>query len=300
MVVDDLDAADRVLRLAFAQIRGLDDPASAFGDTDLLRTRFRTAPDAAWVAELDGEVVGSVLATRWGTFGFFGPLSVEPALWNHGVGSQLLRPVLDAFDRWKLRQAGLFTFADSSGHLRLYQKHGFRRGSQTLVTAKPVDPGTRSAYEISSSDSQLDEIRRLTTQISPGLDLAREVVAIRAQGIGETIVVRGEGTLDSMAVCHRGAGSEAGRDTCYVKFAATRPGDRASERFERLLDACETFAVDSQLARLVAGVDTGRVDAHRRMLDRGFEIERVGVSMWLRPEAPHFDAPEDYIIADLR
>ena len=49
-------------------------------------------------------------------------------------------------------------------------------------------------------------------------------------------------TLEGMAVCHRGAGSEAGGDRCYVKFAAVLPGDGAGERFERLLDACEAFA----------------------------------------------------------
>ena len=36
---DDLDAADRVVRLAFGTFRGLPDPAEAFGDADRVRTR---------------------------------------------------------------------------------------------------------------------------------------------------------------------------------------------------------------------------------------------------------------------
>ena len=47
MRADDVDAADRVLRLAFGTIRGLPDPSAAFGDSDLVRTRFRAAPDCA-------------------------------------------------------------------------------------------------------------------------------------------------------------------------------------------------------------------------------------------------------------
>ena len=90
------------------------------------------------------------------------------------------------------------------------------------------------------------------------------------QGIGDTLVVPGDDELDGVAVCHCGAGSEAGSDTCYVKFAAVRPGAGAADRFERLLDACEAFAADSALERLVAGVNTGRLDAYRRLLSRGF------------------------------
>ena len=44
MRADDLEAADRVLRLAFGTIRGLPDPSAAFGDADYVHTRFRAAP----------------------------------------------------------------------------------------------------------------------------------------------------------------------------------------------------------------------------------------------------------------
>jgi hypothetical protein len=57
---------------------GLSDPSTMFGDAQYVRTRFRAAPDCAWVAELGGEVVGPVFAARWGTLGFFGPLTTHP------------------------------------------------------------------------------------------------------------------------------------------------------------------------------------------------------------------------------
>ena len=86
---------------------------------------------------------------------------------------------------------------------------------------------------------------------------------------------------------------------CYVKFAAVRPGEGAAS-FERLLDACEAFAAESGQGRLVAGVNTGRLDAYRRLLARDFRAERIGISMWLRPDGPQFDTPADYVIDDLR
>jgi len=302
----DLDAADRVLRLAFGTIRGLADPDAAFGDSDLVRTRFRAAPEHAWAAELDGDVVGSVFAARWGSFGVLGPLTVDPGRWDRGIGGRLLEPVLEAFESWGLRQAGLFTFADSPKHLGLYQKHGFWPGSLTVVASKEtVSPG-RGSYTLISSEPEsrrkrvLDEVRELTDRVFPGLDLGREIAAVIEQEIGDTLLLRRQGTLEGIAVCHRGAGSEAGSDACYVKFAAARPGEGAEARFEALLDACEAYAAESGLGRLVAGVDTGRLDAYRRLLARRFGIERVGLSMRLRPEAPDFDTPAHYVIDDRR
>jgi N-acetylglutamate synthase-like GNAT family acetyltransferase len=300
MVGDDVESVERVMRLAFGTTRGLADPSAAFGDRDLVRARFRAAPDCAWVAEVEGEVVGSVLATRWGSFAFLGPLTVHPDLWDQGIGTRLLEPVLEAFSRWDVRQAGLFTFADSPKHLGLYQKHGFWPGSLTVIAAKPVGAAAVSAPAQRGVDA-LDEVGALTDQVFPGLDVRREIVAADELGLGDTVLVRDEeGALAGMAVCHCGAGSEAGSDTCYVKFAAVRPGAGAGERFERLLDACESFAAESGLGRLVAGVDTGRLDAYRRLLARGYRAEQIGLCMWLRPEEPRFDTPAHHVIDDLR
>jgi N-acetylglutamate synthase-like GNAT family acetyltransferase len=302
MVDDDVESADRVMRLAFGTIRGLADPSAAFGDRDLVRSRFRAAPDRAWVAEVEGEVVGSVLATRWGSFAFLGPLTVHPELWDQGIGTRLLEPVLEAFSRWDVRQAGLFTFADSPKHLGLYQKHGFWPGSLTVIAAKRTGERAATAFALASSSGGdvLDEVAALTHDVFPGLDVRREMVAADELGLGDTVLVRDEEALEAVAVCHCGAGSEAGSDTGYVKFAAVRPGEGAGGRFEQLLDACESFAVESGLSRLVAGVDTGRLDAYRRLLARGYRAEQIGLSMWLRPEEARFDTPAHHVIDDLR
>lgn len=299
----DLDAADEVMRLAFGTFRGLPDPRAAFGDRELVRTRFEAAPAWAWVAEVDGEVMGSVLATRWGSFGFFGPLTVHPDLWDRGVGTLLLRPVLEAFESWGVRQAGLYTFAASPKHLGLYQKHGFWPGHLVVILAKEIAAGERRSYALASqedADALLDDARTLTDGVFAGLDLGHEIVAVQEHGLGDTVLVRGGAVLEAMAVCHTGAGSEAGSDACYVKFAAALPGAGVRDRLARLLDACEAYAAAAGARRLEMGVNTGRMSAYRHLLDRGFRIEQVGLSMLLRPGEPHFDAPVDSVIADLR
>jgi len=47
--------------------------------------------------------------------------------------------------------------------------------------------------------------------------------------------------------------------------------------------AVSTHAWSAGLSRLVAGVNTGRLDAYRRMLARGFTAELVGVAMLPQP-----------------
>jgi len=302
---DDLDVADHVMRTAFGTIRGLPDPGAAFGDAQYVRTRFRAAPDCAWAAEVDGEVVGSVFAARWGTFGFLGPLSVRPELWDRGIGSRLLEPVLEAFDRWALSQAGLYTFANSPKHLGLYQKAGFWPRFLTALTAKQVTGAagacaTFSHVPASERAGTLEALHELTDAVFPGLDLAGEVRAVDAQKIGDTLLRYDERGLAGVAICHCGAGSEAGSGVCYVKVGAVRPGAEAAERFEGLLDTCEAFAAATGVDRLVAGVNTGRLDAYRRMLRRGYRVDSIGISMRLRPDARDFDGLGHYVIDDLR
>ncbi len=172
---------------------------------------------------------------------------------------------------------------------------------------KETAPVTRHRpYTLVSHDSQrdrdslLEEAGRLTDQVFTGLDLGSEIAAVSGLRLGDTILLRGDSGLDAIAICHCGAGSEAGGDTCYVKFAAVRPGNAAPQRFEEILDACDSFAAESGLSRLVVGIDTGRRDAYRRLLARGFRVEQVGVSMWLRPDEDRLDTADRYVIDDRR
>jgi predicted N-acetyltransferase YhbS len=301
----DLEAADHIMRTAFGTFLGVPDPLTVFGDADYVTTRFRAAPDCAWAAELDGELVGSNFATCWGSFGFFGPLTVRVDLWDRGIGSRLMEPVLEAFGRWELRQAGLFTFPHSAKHIGLYQKYGFWPRFLNPVMSKPVDEAaaayaTYSGLGAAERSTALRAINGLTNGLLQGLDLEREVRAVDSEGLGDTLLVHDEDELVAVAICHYGGRTEAGSGACLVKFGAARPGPTASRWFEKLLDACEGFAAAASLTRLVAGVNTGRVDAYRRMLARGFRADLVGLAMRLHPGGPHYDAPEHYVLDDLR
>ena len=122
---DELPVADRIFRVAFGTFLGLADPLKFIGDADFVKTRWLANPSAVLGAELAGELVGTNFLTRWGSVGFFGPLTVRPDLWGRGIAQELLKPTMDLFEGWGVRHTGLFTFAASTKHVGLYQKFGF-------------------------------------------------------------------------------------------------------------------------------------------------------------------------------
>ncbi len=302
----DLDEADRIMRLAFGTFIGLPDPMRFAGDSEMVRTRWHARPEATLGAEMEGRLVGSNFAADWGAVGFFGPLSVEPALWNRKVAQQLLEPTMDLFARWGTRHVGLFTFAQSAKHVRLYQKFGFWPRFLTPIMActaraRAIPPDISKFSEIPRDNRQeaLARCRELCEAVYEGLDLGREIIAIEAQGLGDTLMLGDGSRLDALALCHVGAGSEAGSDTCYVKFGAVRPGANAPLNFERLLDACDAFAAARGVSRVFAGVNVARHDAYRRMLARGFRTEIQGVMM-NRDNDPGYNRPDSYVLDDWR
>ncbi|MET8168563.1 GNAT family N-acetyltransferase [Streptomyces sp. NPDC005329] len=303
----DLDRADEIFRVAFGTFLGAPEPKTFFGTADYVRTRWAADPQSAFAATVEGEVAGSNFAANWGSVGYFGPLTVRPDLWDQGIGRRLMEPVMDCFDSWENRHLGLFTFSHSPKHLELYRRYGFWPRFLTAIMKKQVTgsasvPG-RVLYGQLPPAEQPDALslcHTLTGTVYEGLSLEREIVATHAQGLGDTILLQGAGSeLDGLAVCHCGAGSEAGEDVCFVKFGAVRPGPGAATRFERLLGACEQLAAERGLGQLDAGMNLGRPDAYRRMIDRGFRTWLQGVTMH-RPNEPGYSHPDAYVIDDWR
>jgi GNAT superfamily N-acetyltransferase len=305
----NLADADRIFRLAFGTFIGLPDPTAFAGDADYVRTRWRADPSAAFAAHLDGQIVGSNFASRWGSVGFFGPLTIRPDLWDKGIGKRLMQPIMSCFEKWGARHTGLFTFPHSQKHIGLYQRFGFWPRFLTPVMSKPVAPtkSDRSPWtktKLSNAPDQdrkraLAVCREITNAIYDGLDVSSEIRSVAEQRLGDTVLLWRDAELSGLAVCHVGAGTEAGSGTCYVKFGAVRPGKTAAEDFDRLLTACEEFAAESGVSRLGAGVNTARHEAYARLIDRGFRTDMEGLAMQ-RPNEPGYNRPGVYVLDDWR
>jgi GNAT superfamily N-acetyltransferase len=302
----DLSEADRIMRLAFGTFLGLPEPMTFMGDAGYVRTRWKADPAAAFAAEVDGELAGSNFVSNWGSVGFFGPLTVRPDLWNRGIGKRLMEPIMECFAEWGTKLAGLFTFAHSPAHTHLYEKFDFWARFLTAVMSKPIveaSPASQwvrlSALPAGDRAESLKACRELTDAIYEGLNIEGEIHAVAAQGLDDTVLLWDDANLAGFAVCHWGAGTEAGSGACYIKFGAVSPGPRAEEHFARLLDSCEAMAASQGLRLIIAGMNMGRHEAYRTMRSRGFRTDLQAVTMH-RSNDPGYSQPGVHVIDDWR
>ncbi len=302
----DLPQAQRIVRTAFGTFFGAPDLETFWTDFDYVYGRHGAEHTESFAAEEDGVLVGSNFATRWGSFGFFGPLSIDPGRWDGGFAQPLIAAVCSAFDRWQVSHCGLFTFAQSAKHVHLYGKFGFYPRFLTAIMAMPAKSGTLPEYGRYSTlaaegrRAAEDAGYALTDSLYDGLDLRGETRTVAARGLGDTLLLwDGASRLGGMAVCHWGPASEAGAETLYVKFGAVRSGPGADGRFAALLDACGALADAVGMKRVLAGVNLAREEAYRQMKALGFRTAIQGVAMH-RGNEPGYCRPGLYVLDDWR
>ncbi len=306
MTEADRPAAKRICHAAFGTFLGVPDPENFWNDRDYVYGRFGAEHVAGFVAEADGEVVGFNFATRWGSVGFFGPLTIRPDLWNSGLGQRLVGAACDAFAAWGIRHAGLFTFADSAKHAWTYGKFGFHPRFLTAIMARPARAGGAAGW---SRYGDLPERQRaaaesaardLAEELYPGLDLGGEIRMAAARGLGDTVLIwDGDSRLAGFAICHWGPDSEAGEGCCFVKFGAARAGPGGEERFSKLLDACGALSIAAGQPTVLAGVNLAREEAYRHMLRGGFRTQIQGVAMH-RPNEAGYSRSGLFVLDDWR
>jgi len=304
MTEADLPAAVLAYRRAFGTFLKLPDIERFRADNRVIETRFATDPAAAFVGEFDGKVVGSSVGMQWGSVFVIGPVSVDPEYWGCGMARAIVERMVALIDVRGAKLGALFTFGHSPTHLRLYEGFGFAPQQLTLVTAKPVEGQASSEpfrlYSALGSDAQrvvLVQCRMLADTLYPGLDLTREIEAIAVQGLGETLLIEEGGRPAGFALCHIGAGTEAGEGVLFVKFAAAPLGDAGA--FERLVAAVERLAAERGARTIIAGVNAARRGAYHLLQARGYRANFIGVAMH-RPDEPGYQRPEVFAIDDWR
>ena len=306
---NEVAEAEQIFRLAFGTFLGLSNPAEFMGDRDLMTPRWRSK-NVHVVAARDhsgksARLIGTNVITRWGSFGFFGPLTVLPEYWDKGVAQQLLEETMAVFDRWGVRHTGLYTFPHSAKHIGLYQKFGYWPRYLTAIMGRSPDPAATgeavtllSALPKAKREEAVSACAKLAGKIDKGLDLTDEIRAVLKQGTGDVVLTYTRDKLDGFAICMNGPGSEGGTKACYVKFGAARGGASGGERFTKLLEAIDRFAA-ARGAEIEAGVNLAREDAYKRMRAHGYKTAMQGVAMH-RPHAEGFNHAEAYVIDDWR
>jgi GNAT superfamily N-acetyltransferase len=305
MLEEDIAAADRVQRLAFGTYLKYPDPLDFMGDGADIGPRWQIDPTGAIAAEIDGVLVGAGYASVWGSLGVVGPMMVHPDYWGRGIASQLLHAIMQRFGEAGVSHTSLVTFAESPKHLGLYQKFGFWPRSLTGIVSRQLskppadtDWSRFSGLPGNQRSKVLEACYDITTSLYAGLDLTIEIDAVERLGLGEVILARRDGTISGFAICHCGAGTEAGSGACSVKFGAVRPGESATDDFDELLNACEALTLAEGHQTLSTAMNLAREHACRIMFARGYRVAFYGVAMHSRNEPGH-NRPDAFLMESL-
>jgi GNAT superfamily N-acetyltransferase len=275
---------DAIFRDAFRAY--LNVPDSMIPDASVAGTRARADLGLALGAEVEGRLVGSVFAARWGSVAKFGPTTVRSTGWTGSAGQVLMEAALERASAWGPRLRVGYTFSNSVRHVEFYQRLGFRTGHLEghlgrQVKPTPADPDVvrLSAVPVPERAAWMDRARALSGAVYEGLDVQVELEAVLSLGLGEVVALTEGSTLVGLAICHLGPNTEAGTGVCCLKWAAVLPGASAEARLIRLVTACEHLAAEHKLTRLSVAINLRRRPAYQALLRNGFILLMLGIAL---------------------
>jgi hypothetical protein len=131
--------------------------------------------------------------------------------------------------------------------------------------------------------ARLEECRRLTDALAPGVDFTREITLTRDLGIGDTTLVRAGDELLGFALWHSTPlAAGRGKDEVRVlKLVA-----RHMEAFERLLEALHATAAAERVSRIAVRCQTEYADAYLRLIAAGYRVHWTDLRMLLHGFPP--------------
>jgi GNAT superfamily N-acetyltransferase len=233
--------------------------------------------------DAEGHMVGFNMVHRSGTEGWMGPLAVRPDRQGEGLGSAMVRTGIEWLRSQGATTIGLETMPRTVDNIGFYSRIGLVPSHLTVTLVHDVSRRPAGVPELLSGagnrwSEQLEECRRLSDRILPGVDFSRELVLTRELRIGDTTLVRDGDRLTGFALWHS-TPLAAGRpkdELRVLKLVAAGPA-----QFDRLLQAIQLSASGERVQRVAIRCQTEFSRAYLRLIELGYRVHWTDLRMLL-------------------
>jgi GNAT superfamily N-acetyltransferase len=269
-------------------------------NTLVWRYALEDAGDGAMIwRDADGQLVAFNMVHQSGAEGWMGPLAVRPDRQGEGLGSVMVRLGIDWLRGQGATTIGLETMPRTVENIGFYSRIGLVPGPLTVTLVHDVSRRLSALPELLSGAGhqlphRIDECRRLTDQLAPGVDFTREIVLTRDLGIGDTTLVRDAGELLGFALWHS-TPLAAGRAKDEVRVLKLVARDLAA--FDRLLDSLQATAASERVGRIAIRCQTEYAEAYLRLIAAGYRVHWTDLRMVLQ-DYPQVQPREGIVLSN--
>jgi GNAT superfamily N-acetyltransferase len=254
-------------------------------NTLVWRYALEDAGDGAMIwRDADGHLVAFNMVHQSGVEGWMGPLAVRPDRQGEGLGSTMVRLGIEWLKGQGARTIGLETMPRTVENIGFYSRIGLVPGPLTVTLVHDIPRRISAPPELLSKAGhqlaeRIEECRRLTDELAPGVDFTREITLTRDLGIGDTTLLRDGGELLGFALWHSTplAAGRAKDEVRILKLVA-----RHQSGFERLLDALHGTAAAERVGRIAIRCQTEYADAYLALIGAGYRVHWTDLRMVLR------------------
>ncbi len=240
--------------------------------------------------DAEGHLVAFNMVHRSGTEGWMGPLAVRPDRQGEGLGSAMVRNAVEWLRSQGATTIGLETMPRTVDNIGFYSRIGLVPGHLTVTLVHDVPRRALGSVELLSGAgprwaSRLEECRRLTDQLLPGIDFTRELALTRELDIGDTTIVREGANLTGFALWHS-TPLAAGRpkdELRVLKLVAATPA-----ALEQLVQAVQFSATAERVNRVAIRCQTEFAEAYLHLIQLGYRVHWTDLRMLLdgHPQLP--------------
>jgi hypothetical protein len=169
-------------------------------------------------------------------------------------------------------------------NIGFYSRIGLVPGQLTVTLVHDVPRRPLGSVELLSRAGSawadgLEECRRLTDRLLPGVDFTRELALTRDLGIGDTTLSREGRTLTGFALWHS-TPLAAGRPKDELRVLKLVAAD--ADAFERLIPAVQLSAAAERVSRVAIRCETEFSDAYLKLVQLGYRVHWTDLRMLLQ------------------